>query len=201
MNQESSAMDLKSKNGLWSQYRPMLETVRRMSTHQITTRLSRDLRYRWLYPLAAPRLFSVPSSLNRSLSTPDGQTFHEPGPADNAFHRRLLQEAEGLCHHRFSFLNRPPMKMANQINWEFAPEGDRLWLYTLHYGEWALTLARACLATRQLRFRYRLIRLLADWLDHNPVGRRPGWEPYPVSCRLVAWSKVGMALCGDSYLA
>jgi uncharacterized heparinase superfamily protein len=73
-----------------------------------------------------------------------------------------------------------------------------LWQYNLHYGEWALPLAQAFVVTGEGRFRDALIQLLADWLKQNPVGTLPGWEPYPLSRRLVAWSRVELALCGDS---
>ena len=44
----------------------------------------------------------------------------------------------------------------------------------------------------------RLIALVADWIDGNPVGSEPGWEPYPLSRRLVAWSRLPLVLGGDA---
>ena len=29
--------------------------------------------------------------------------------------------------------------------------------------------------------------LIHDWIDNNPVGKGPGWEPYPISLRIVNW--------------
>jgi len=31
--------------------------------------------------------------------------------------------------------------------------------------------------------------LIAHWIDHNPPGSKPGWEPYPTSLRIVNWIK------------
>jgi uncharacterized heparinase superfamily protein len=33
------------------------------------------------------------------------------------------------------------------------------------------------------------LRLALDWIDRNPKGRETGWEPYPLSLRIVNWLK------------
>ncbi len=76
--------------------------------------------------------------------------------------------------------------------------GDPLWKYNLHYGEWALTLVHAFLATGEARFRNTLIGLIDDWIKNHRVGQSPGWEPYPISRRLLAWSRVGLAMKEDN---
>jgi uncharacterized heparinase superfamily protein len=37
---------------------------------------------------------------------------------------------------------------------------------------------------------------IAEWIGANPVGRGPGWEPYPLSRRIVNWVKSGQPLDG-----
>jgi uncharacterized heparinase superfamily protein len=58
-------------------------------------------------------------------------------------------------------------------------------------------LAAGAAAAGEARFRDALIRILGDWLVRNPPGSRPGWEPYPLSRRLVAWSEADALLGGD----
>lgn len=48
---------------------------------------------------------------------------------------------------------------------------SRLRDYTLHYHH------RVSLAEAE------------EWIEHNPPGSRPGWEPYPLSLRIVNWIK------------
>jgi len=51
-----------------------------------------------------------------------------------------------------------------------------LWQYHLHYFSYLDSLS-----VRQA------LMLLLDWVDLNPPGMAPGWEPYPISLRLRAW--------------
>ncbi|HEY5658804.1 MAG TPA: alginate lyase family protein, partial [Myxococcota bacterium] len=93
--------------------------------------------------------------------------FLPPGPQD--------QRAERLLAGDFRFLNR-----TEQLGWppRWADPGlPRLWAYHLHYFDylWALPHAGAR-------------RLALDWIARHPLGRgRVGWEPYPVSLRLMNW--------------
>lgn len=81
---------------------------------------------------------------------------------------------------RFRFLNET-REIRTRGDWN-AVHSDRLWLYNLHYfddlnaegqgtrvglhGEW-----------------------IARWVRENPPGGGVGWEPYPVSLRMVNWIK------------
>ena len=130
------------------------------------------------------------------------RSFQEDTRTHDGHKTELLQEAQSLHERSFHFLNLQPANLGTPVNWCFAPESDRLWQYNLHYGEWAITLAQAYLVSNDTRFRDSLIDLLNDWIDHNPVGKGAGWEPYPVSRRLVTWSRVGLALAqGPSWQA
>lgn len=86
----------------------------------------------------------------------------------------LMSRASKLSPHGFRFLNdaRP---FHGDDRW--APVGaSRLWTYQLHYFQ---TLTE--LEPRRAR------ELIDDWLQHNPVGSSPGWEPYPSSLRVREW--------------
>ena len=160
--------------------------------------MGRRVRYRCFYPWGARYLFPIPSyNGNGSPDVSGLQAFHAHEATHNGLETELLQHADDFCSHRFAFLNIPPVNLGNPVDWSFAPESDRLWQYNLHYGEWAVTLMQAYLVSNETRFKDSLIDLLNDWIDHNPVGKGPGWEPYPISRRLVAWSRVGLALAED----
>jgi len=56
----------------------------------------------------------------------------------------------------------------------------KLWLYNLHYFEHAEP------------------ELMREWVNENPVGQGNGWEPYPLSLRIVNWIKSGLPLDVES---
>ena len=66
------------------------------------------------------------------------------------------------------------------------PDWPKLWLYNLHYFD---DLVAEGAATRG-GWHYELIR---RWIAENPPGQGNGWEPYPVSLRLVNWVKWALA--------
>ena len=66
---------------------------------------------------------------------------------------------------------------------------DKLWLYNAHYH------AVVCSdATPSLKHQ-----VLVQWVEQNPWGEGVGWEPYPLSLRIVNWIKYFMEGTGDSF--
>ncbi|MBN3803865.1 heparinase [Paraburkholderia sp. Ac-20336] len=63
-----------------------------------------------------------------------------------------------------------------------APHQARLWLYNLHYFNYLNQ------ATREQHARS-LAALIDRWIAANPTGAGAGWEPYPLSLRIVNWIK------------
>lgn len=95
-----------------------------------------------------------------------------------------------LGNANFIFLNH-----SRQLVW---PHGwgdsaaPKLWLYNLHYFEGLL-----CPETPDTLKE----ELIARWLLDNPPGRGVGWEPYPLSLRIVNWIKwslIGGKLSDDA---
>lgn len=77
----------------------------------------------------------------------------------------------------FQFLNHERTFPAGSLDWQ--PAGaSRLWVYNLHYFSFLHDEERS-VEERQA--------LIAHWVAANPRGFGPGWEPYPVSLRLVNW--------------
>lgn len=85
-----------------------------------------------------------------------------------------------VAENTFVFLNesRP---VATSAAWN-DPAVEKLWLYNLHYFD---DLNAAGAANR----REWHIRLIEKWIDENPPGYGNGWEPYPISLRIVNWIK------------
>lgn len=62
------------------------------------------------------------------------------------------------------------------------PRWDKLWLYHLHYFDHLNATGADQRGAQHLA-------LLRRWLLENPAGRGIGWEPYPLSLRIVNWIK------------
>lgn len=83
---------------------------------------------------------------------------------------------------RFRFLNETH-EVRNRADWN-NPAWSKLWLYNLHYFD-DLNAERA--AERSVWHEA----LIGRWIEENPVGQGNGWEPYPISLRVVNWIKWG----------
>lgn len=80
---------------------------------------------------------------------------------------------------RFTFLN--STHDLDEIGWD-NPAIDKLWRYNLHYFD---DLAAKDAAARSTAHRA----LIERWIAENPPANGSGWEPYPVSLRIVNWIK------------
>ncbi len=89
-----------------------------------------------------------------------------------------------LNEYAFCFLNeRYAIKAPSDWN---HPSWEKLWLYNLHYFD-DLNAEGAEGRTEQHRA------LIVRWLAENPPAVGIGWEPYPISMRLVNWVKWALA--------
>lgn len=70
------------------------------------------------------------------------------------------------------------------------PGASRLWLYNLHYFDDLEAEGASARRAQQAA-------LVARWIAENLVGSEPGWEPYPLSLRIVNWIKWASHGCGD----
>jgi uncharacterized heparinase superfamily protein len=91
-----------------------------------------------------------------------------------------------LVDNSFVFLNHDE-KVDTALNWNPA-QLDKLWLYNLHYFDY-INQAEVSAETTLLFIRY--------WIQHNPIGTGNGWEPYPLSLRIVNWIKFLSQLNAD----
>ncbi len=85
-----------------------------------------------------------------------------------------------LSASRFRFLNEEH-GLSSAADWN-NPAWGKLWLYNLHYFD---DLNAESVEARSDWHRA----LIAGWVAENPVGLGNGWEPYPLSLRIVNWVK------------
>lgn len=96
----------------------------------------------------------------------------------------LPAEASMLAPDRFRLLNLEGA-CSGAADWQ-GPGRARLWTYNLHYFD-DLN-AQGAPARRSWHQR-----LMERWIDENPPGAGVGWDPYPVSRRVVNWIKWSLA--------
>jgi uncharacterized heparinase superfamily protein len=103
-----------------------------------------------------------------------------PRPIAGSWAAPVDKPASMLGPSRFQFLDCEG-ECATAADWS-APDKPRLWLYNLHYFD---DLNAAGAEARAAWHR----RLVTRWIAENPVGEGAGWEPYPLSLRIVNWIK------------
>ena len=105
-------------------------------------------------------------------------------PAARKVSARYVEPAESLPSlldpMRFRFLG-VERRCAVAADWR-PPGVDKLWVYNLHYFD---DLNAEGANERSSWHR----ELLSRWVAENPPGEAEGWEPYPVSRRIVNWVK------------
>ena len=79
----------------------------------------------------------------------------------------------------FSFLN-VKKELSRPDGWN-DPDSPKLWLYNLHYFDWLMQKGSATSDE--------LAATIDLWIADNPPGLGNGWEPYPLSLRIVNWVK------------
>jgi uncharacterized heparinase superfamily protein len=83
----------------------------------------------------------------------------------------------------FFFLNE--VGSLSEIGWDNLKR-EKLWRYNQHYFDDL----NAVDAPDRLEWHKNLIK---RWVDENPLGQGTGWEPYPISLRIVNWVKWSFA--------
>lgn len=97
---------------------------------------------------------------------------------------RDLYDAES---HTFNFLNRR-LDLGHPVDW-FPPQASQLWLYNLHYFEYALALGQRYAQSGDVKIYQAFRSLVEAWIAACPVAVPLAWDPYPTSLRLTNWLK------------
>lgn len=79
----------------------------------------------------------------------------------------------------FMFLNEPGV--LDEIGWD-GEQREKLWRYNQHYFD-----DLNAIDAKERKGWH--LALMEDWMAHNPPGQGNGWEPYPLSLRIVNWVK------------
>ena len=69
------------------------------------------------------------------------------------------------------------------------PAWPKLWLYNLHYFDFLRAPSLIRISDVPRSSADGVAGLLDRWIEENPVGVGNGWEPYPISLRVVNWIK------------
>jgi hypothetical protein len=160
-------------------------TVRRLRWEQVVYRPLRRVQ-RWLPVRPGP------------AGEPDGRRMEALaaalaawGPGDAA---ARLARAEEVSAGRFTFVGRT--ETLAEPEWT-RRRVSHLWSYHLHYFAYGVDLAWAWRLTGEARHARRFEELAGSWMRACPPGEGDGWEPYPVSVRVVSWAQA-LLLFGDA---
>lgn len=145
-----------------------IRTVRYLRREQIVGQIHNRLRRHWENPAGFAKRHAPPFP---GCAWTENTTFLAPGAQANSSDR--LREG------RFSFVG-----VERSLGWPPADwtvsKAPRLWQYNVHYFEWlwSLTYPDAKM-------------VLLDWVGRHPLEHgHVGWEPYPISLRLMNWCAV-----------
>lgn len=163
-------------------------TVRHLHREQVQGRLALWGRHKLLYRLPGyvQRHFVDPVGNIELRQAWQAETLlaHLPlAPLDDA--TSMLTTAENILEGKFAFLSEC-RQWSDFPEWQPA-EQRQLWVYNLHYFEYAVALGVAYRRTGQERFYSRWRALATDWMDHYPGPAPLAWDPYPTALRIVNW--------------
>lgn len=115
-----------------------------------------------------------PLSLWRPLTKPQSLSC---SPAPLALRCAFAPAETCIQQKHFHFLAVASPFTTDRIDWKSASQA-KLWRYHLHYFDW---LRQPDLDSDHCAA------MISDWIQRNPAASGDGWEPYPVSLRLVNW--------------
>jgi uncharacterized heparinase superfamily protein len=173
--------------------------VSRLSARQLFHRAVSTLKYSaWQNGWFRPGLRAVqPVKMvadNHYLHDPGRWSAHFDVAANNA--QTVVSQARALVTDGISLLNQPVFSLQPPVNWLGEQGAEKLWVYTLHYFGFGVTLAEAYVFSRSDEYLIAVLDLIADWRTQNRPGCGPGWERYPVARRLLNFLEISCILQG-----
>jgi uncharacterized heparinase superfamily protein len=114
------------------------------------------------------RIPPVPENLSGKLERTTEFLYHDP-----------WNDTEKLNEGKYTFLNEE-RNLGHPVRWA-QYDAPLLWQYNLHYFNYLFLLSPQ---ERE--------NLCLSWIAENPFASSPGWEPYPLSLRIVNWCKCYM---------
>lgn len=108
----------------------------------------------------------------------------------------LLRESAGRLERSVFKLLNVERALGYPVQWN--PQGTaRLWRYNLHYFDYALDLGVLANWRGDTKAGFTLKRLMAEWIESNPVGNGVGWHSYPLARRIVNWIQAASLASGQ----
>jgi uncharacterized heparinase superfamily protein len=108
------------------------------------------------------------------------RTVESFGPDDEQF----LDRADRVMRGEFELIGH--VEQLRDIDWR-RRYVSHLWSYNLHYFDYARDLAWAARRTGNAAYAQRFTQLAQSWIAASSSGIGDGWEPYPLSLRVVNW--------------
>lgn len=99
----------------------------------------------------------------------------------------ICKSAENISRRQFLFLN-IERNYGQEVAWD-DKEMSKLWRYKLHYFDYGMYFAQAYFYTGYEKYYLSFKDIIEEWIKANPFGQGDGWEPYPLSLRVVNWIK------------
>jgi uncharacterized heparinase superfamily protein len=167
-------MNLRSVSYLFLLFRTLI----RLRMEQLTYRPFRMAQYRFYqaFPRATSRW------TNGQIDAPNP----EPGAIASILSIIETQpiKLEDLIDNRFTFLNRT--LVIKPIDWNRRYE-SHLWNYHLHYFDYVVPAAATLVESGDARPMRYSQKLIESWIENAQIGKSDGWDPYPISLRVVNW--------------
>ncbi len=163
------------------------KTIRKLKSSQIVWRILYSVRKLLFRKKILPvRLFlgKIPSSFPKKL----------PVLSANFLLDQKFSESE-LLSGKLRFLNEE-ISYRTFIDWKDENK-SKLWRYNLHYFDYLPILANYFKNSGDKSSLNRIKQLLDSWIKNNQPVRGDGWEPYPLSLRIVNWIKTILILSGN----
>jgi len=141
------------------------------------------LRYLRLYQVYHYVLFFIKRKcLNKYYISEISKLQSIPEPHIVELHKKpALPNLHILSSNTFNFLNKQ-VRFTSGIDWNDENQ-TKLWLYNLHYFDYLNSKGQ----TDSEKIYQINENIISEWIKSNPIGNGNGWEPYPLSLRIVNW--------------
>ena len=173
--------------------------VRRLSFRQLSHRALRVVRKK-LYSWFGKHLFPVPEALSFALSgvvplgrSRDLESYYSNNPEEAE--SRILEADR--CLARQPLLLNCRVDVGRPLGWDLRSASDQLAVYSFHYLEWTVPLIDAYLISGDSKYLEEWFSIMEEWVQATPLGHGEGWDPYPISRRLILLEEVFGLFHGD----
>jgi uncharacterized heparinase superfamily protein len=106
----------------------------------------------------------------------------------NAVHRNALESGQIVILDE-------TIEVSSGIPWH-DQNRTRLSQYVLHYMDSIRVLAEVCAENYHDKYKQTALSWMENWIEHNPIGSKVAWDPFPISVRLINWC-LACSIFGD----